>query len=159
MRLPATPGQGLVSVVVGDPSPLLAEGPGCGSPPLLAGVRWWWWCVVPRHSWLRVLVAVLRPSWQGSAGRGGGGGFHVLCVFVPRCLCVVPLSLCVLCVCGVCVRGGVGGVVWVCLPRALVCMRPCVSCFGGLWLLVPASLGWGLLLGFMWVWCRRTRSQ
>ena len=27
-------------------SPLLAEGPGCGSPPLLAWVRWRRWCVV-----------------------------------------------------------------------------------------------------------------
>ena len=35
----------LVCAVVG-PSPLLAEGPGCGSPPLLAGVRWRWCCVV-----------------------------------------------------------------------------------------------------------------
>ena len=87
----------LVCVVVG-PSPLLAEGPecdsppllagfrcrwwwvfprlswlrgpGCGSPPLLAGVRWWWWGVVPRQSWLRVLVAVPRHSWLGSVGCG-----------------------------------------------------------------------------------------
>ena len=32
----------LVCAVVG-PSPLLAEVPVCGSPPLLAGVRRWWW--------------------------------------------------------------------------------------------------------------------
>ena len=30
----------------GCSSPLLDEGPGCGSPPLLAGVRWRRWCVV-----------------------------------------------------------------------------------------------------------------
>ena len=30
----------------GHSSPLLAEGPGCGSPPLLAGVRWRRWCMV-----------------------------------------------------------------------------------------------------------------
>ena len=30
----------------GRSSPLLAEGPGCGSPPLMAGVRWRRWCVV-----------------------------------------------------------------------------------------------------------------
>ena len=30
----------------GRSSPLLAEGPGCRSPPLLAGVRWRRWCVV-----------------------------------------------------------------------------------------------------------------
>ena len=71
--LPATPSWVLPPVVVGVPghswlrlpgalprhswlgfavggggcsSPLLAEGPGCGSPPHLAGVRWRWWCVV-----------------------------------------------------------------------------------------------------------------
>ena len=71
--LAATPGWVLLPVVVGVPrhawlrvpgavprhswlgfavgaggcsSPLLAEGPGCGSPPLLAGVRWRRWCVV-----------------------------------------------------------------------------------------------------------------
>ena len=49
----------------GCSSPLLAEGPGCGSPPLLAGVGWRWWCVVPTHSWLRVLVAVPCHSWLG----------------------------------------------------------------------------------------------
>ena len=73
MLLAATPGWFLLPVVVGVPrhswlrvpgavprhswlcfavggggcsSPLLAEGPGCGSPPLLAGVRWRRWCVV-----------------------------------------------------------------------------------------------------------------
>ena len=73
MPLPATPGWVSLPVVVGVPrhswlrvpgavprnswlgfavggggcsSPLLAEGPGCGSPPLLAGVRWRRWCVV-----------------------------------------------------------------------------------------------------------------
>ena len=39
MRSPATPGSGaLLVLLVGGPSPFLAEGPGCGSPPLLAGV-------------------------------------------------------------------------------------------------------------------------
>ena len=85
----------------GCSSPLLAEGPGCGSPPLLAGVRWrrwcfvcgvwcvvcgvwfvavgcWWgcgWCVVwlvPRHSWRRFLCATPRHSWLGFAAGGGG---------------------------------------------------------------------------------------
>ena len=73
MLLPATPGCVSLPVAVGVPrhswlrvpgavprhswlgfavggggcsSPLLAEGPGCGSPPLLAGVRWRRWCVV-----------------------------------------------------------------------------------------------------------------
>ena len=75
MRFLATPGWGPLSVVVGVSSPILAEDPGCGSSPLLSGVRWWWWCVVPRQTWLRVLlVAVPRHSWLGPAGRGGGGG-------------------------------------------------------------------------------------
>ena len=41
--LPASSGWGPLPVVVGGPSPLLAEDPGCGSPPLLAWVRWWCW--------------------------------------------------------------------------------------------------------------------
>ena len=49
----------------GCSSPLLAEGPGCGSRQILAGVRWWLWCVVACHSWLRVPVAVPRHSWRG----------------------------------------------------------------------------------------------
>ena len=57
--------------VVGGASQLLAEGPGCGSPPLLAGIRRLSWWLVPRHSWLRVLVAVPRLSWLGAAARGG----------------------------------------------------------------------------------------
>ena len=101
MGFPASP-DWRAPVVVGGPSPLLAEGPWCGSRPFLAGgrCRWWlvfprhswlrapgavpghswlgplWcWCVVPGHSWLRVvLVAVPRHSWLGSAGRSGGGG-------------------------------------------------------------------------------------
>ena len=76
----------------------------------------------------------------------------MLCVFVARRVCLVPVLLCVLCVCGVCVGGGVGGVMWVCLLRVLVCVRVRVLCVGGLWLLVLASLGWGLLLVFVWVW-------
>ena len=126
MQFSATPGGVALSVVVDVPSPLLAEGPGCGSPPLLAGVRWWSWCVVHRHSWLRVLVAVPRHSWIGSAG---SVGCFVGVRGVPCCVClwrgrlrVVFVLLCVFCVFGVCVGGGV---VWMCLPRALVCVRAC----------------------------------
>ena len=78
-RLPATPGWGPLAVVLCGPLPFLAAGPGRGSPPLLAGVRWRWWCGVwslatpgcgslyrfPRHSWLRVPGAVLCHSWLG----------------------------------------------------------------------------------------------
>ena len=38
MRFPATPGWGLLAVVVCGPVPFLAAGLGCGSPPLLAWV-------------------------------------------------------------------------------------------------------------------------
>ena len=65
MRFPATAGSGSLMMVQGGPSPLLAEGPGLGSPPLLSGVRrprWWWWLVL----------------------LGLGGGFPVLFVFVAR---------------------------------------------------------------------------
>ena len=37
--VPATPRRGPLVMVAGGPSPILAEGPRCGSPPLLAGVR------------------------------------------------------------------------------------------------------------------------
>ena len=70
VRFTATSGWGLLPVVVVGPSPLLAEDPGCGSPPLLAGVRCRWWWVVLLHSWLRVRGAFPRHSWLGSAGGG-----------------------------------------------------------------------------------------
>ena len=76
----------------------------------------------------------------------------MLCLFVAWRGCVVPLLLPVLCVCGVCVGGSGGAVVWVCLPRVLVCVPVCVWCVGGLCLLVLVSLGSGLLLMFVWVW-------
>ena len=108
MQFLATSGWGPLLVVLCGPSPLLAEGrPGCDCLPLLAGARW------PRRWW-----------WPVSVGLGGG--FPVLRVFLARCVCVVPVLLCVLCVCGVCVGGGVGGVVWVCLPSVLVCVCVCV---------------------------------
>ena len=71
----------------GRSSPLLAEGPGRGSPPTWLGSAggggvWWGcgWCVVwlvPRHSWGRFLCAVPRHSWLGPAG--GGGAWCVVC--------------------------------------------------------------------------------
>ena len=177
MRFPATCGWGPALVAVGGPSPLvaegplsvvvgvpfalLAEGPGCCSSPLLAWVCWWWWCVVPRLSWLRVvLLAVPSHSWLGPAGRGGGGGpfpwgwvgaSRVVCVY-GAAVCVVPPLFCVSCICDFSVGGGVGGVVWVCLPRVLVCVRVWVWCVRGLWLLVLDFLSWGLLLFLVCMW-------
>ena len=49
-------------VVVVGPLPLLAEGFGCGAPPLLAGVRRRVRWLVPRHSWLRA-VGVVPSTW------------------------------------------------------------------------------------------------
>ena len=128
MQFPATPGWGPPAVVV------------CG----------------PLHSWLRVLVAAPRHSWFGSAVCGGvfrGWGipcfvclWSVLLRVWPCsgvfCVFVVSLLLVVWC----------GGVALVCLPRALVCVVACAWCAGGLWLVVPASLGWGSRLVFVWVW-------
>ena len=57
---------------MGGPSPILAEGPGCISPPFLAGVSGLWLWKVPRHSWLRVLAVFICHSWLDlAAGRGG----------------------------------------------------------------------------------------
>ena len=162
MRFLATPGWGPLSVVVGVSSPLLAEDPGCGSSPLLSGVRWWWWCVVPRQTWLRVLlVAVPRHSWLGPAGRGGGGGpfpwvwmggfpcceclWRGACAWGP-CFCVFGFFVVSVLV-----------VVWVvwggCVFRVCWCACVCVcgvSVVCGC--LSSPSLGWGLLLVFVWVW-------
>ena len=98
----------------GRSSPLLAEGPARGSPPLLAGVRWRR-CVVwsvPRHSWRRFLRATPRHSWLGF---GAGGG-----VWSPASPGCGPLAAVV---CGVwCVVCGV----W-----CVVCGVWCVVCGGG----------------------------
>ena len=128
--VPASPGWAPLVVVVCGPSPLLAAGPGCGSPPLLAWVRRLRWAV----SWGRGVSRVVCVCGVGS--RAWRSCFFVFCVFVVSVLLV----------------GWRGGVVWLCLPRALVCVLACAWCVGGLWLLVPASLGWGLRLLFVWVW-------
>ena len=126
----------------GRSSPLLAEGPGRGFPPLLAGVRWRRWCVV--GSWLVCGVfgpspllaevpvcysppllagfrclwwcAVPRHSWLGPAG--GGGAWRVVC----GVWCVV---------CG-------GGVWWVCGWCGWSLATP----GGGSCVLLPATPGW-----------------
>ena len=126
----------------GRSSPLLAEGPGRGFPPLLAGVRWRRWCVV--GLWLvcgvfgpspllaevpvcysppllagfrcRWWCAVPRHSWLGPAG--GGGAWRVVC----GVWCVV---------CG-------GGVWWVCGWCGWSLATP----GGGSCVLLPATPGW-----------------
>ena len=100
MRFPSTLGWGPLVVVVGGPTPLLAAGPGCGSPPLLAGVRCRWWLVIPRHSWRRIPVAVPDHSWLSSAGCGGGGcRFRWGRVAVSRVVCVRGAGGCAWCSC------------------------------------------------------------
>ena len=118
MRFLATRGSGLLVMVVGGPSPLLAEGPG--------------W-VFPRHSWLRALGAVPRHSWLGFTGRGAGGppfpwgwvGGFPCCVCLWRGACAWYLCLCVFCVFVVSVLVAVR----LCLPRVFVCACVCVVCW------------------------------
>ena len=124
----------------GRSSPLLAEGPGRGSPPLLAGVRWRRRCVV--GLWLvcgvvgpspllaefpvcysppllagfrcRWWCAVSRHSWLGPAG--GGGAWCVVCGVRRWCV------------------GGVVGGVW--------CGWSLATPGGGSCVLLPATPGW-----------------
>ena len=136
----------------GRSSPLLAEVPGRGSPPLLAGFRcrrwcvvcgvwcvacgvrrWrvWWvcgWCVVwlvPRHSWRRFPCATPRDSWLGFAA-GGGVGLPATPGWGPQVVVVCFAGggvLCCVCLCSV----------WVCAVAVLCCvLRVCGVCvFGG----------------------------
>ena len=114
--LPATPGWVSLPVVVGVPrhsllrvpdavprhswlgfavsgggrsSPLLAGGPGCGSPPLLAGVRWRRWCDVS-GVWCVVcgvrrwsVGGVVAAVWCGWSLTTPGGGSCVLLAATP----------------------------------------------------------------------------
>ena len=106
------------------------------------GVRWWRWWVGPCHSWLRVQGAVPRHSWLGSAGRVGGcfrvWGFPVLCVLVARCVRMVSVLMCLVCVRGVCVGGGAS----VGVPSACVCVCVCVC----------VVCCWGVVAGPCFLW-------
>ena len=109
---------------MGVPSPLLAEGPGCGLPPLLAGgsagVGGGW-------SWVRLPAT---PGWGLPAAvvaafpRGWVGGF-------PCCVCLWR---------GTCwrVRCVFVVVVWVWVCRWCVLVR--------VWRVAVGFPGWGLLL-------------
>ena len=141
----------LVAVVVG-PLPLLAVGLGCGSAPLLAGVRrlrlwlfpcsWVWgfsWCVC---------------LWRGAFARGVCAGVCVVCSW--RWLGCG----CVLCVCGcvcVCVRVWcvpLGFLGWG-LPLVWVSVRPVYVVVGPSQILaeVPGCVSPPFLVGFRcWWW-------
>ena len=109
VRFPATPGWGLLAVVVRGvwcvvcgggvlaglwvvcgvvgPSPLLAKVPVCYSPPLLAGFRCRWWWAVPATPGWGPLAAVVCGVWRWCVGCWSlatpGGGFCVLLPATP----------------------------------------------------------------------------
>ena len=156
VRFPATPGWGLLAVVVRGvwcvvcgggvlaglwvvcgvvgPSPLLAEVPVCYSPPLLAGFRCRWWWAVPATPGWGPLAAVVCGVWRWCVGcwslaTPGGGS----CVLLPA----TPGWISLLVVVGGPRHswlGSVGGGVW----RG----RSLATPGGGSCVLLPATPGW-----------------
>ena len=100
----------------------------CGSLRLVAGACRLRWGVL----WVGVSLVL-------SVCRACGCARWPCCVV--RCVFVVSALLVVWC----------GGVAWVCLSRALVCVVACVWFAGGPWFVVPASFNL-LQLVFVWVW-------
>ena len=179
VRFPATPGWGLLAVVVRGvwcvvcgggvlaglwvvcgvvgPSPLLAEVPVCYSPPLLAGFRCRWWWAVPATPGWGPLAAVVCGVWRWCVGgwslaTPGGGS----CVLLPA----TPGWVSLLVVVGGLRHswlGSIGGGVW----RG----RSLATPGGGSCVLLPATPGWvsvpvvvcgppPLLAGVRWRrWC------
>ena len=96
LRGPASPGWGPPPGAVVRPSPLLAEGRGRSSPPLLAGVYWlWWWGPWVPFTLVLVCVCVLCGAscwcgWRWGVVRG------VAAVCVRVCACGVWLVGCVI---------------------------------------------------------------
>ena len=122
------------AVVVG-PLPLLAEGSGGGAPPLLAGVNRRVLWLVPCHSWPRAVGVVPRHSWLGFTGCCGGGPLAT-----PGCGARAALLFGLgVCVCCVALRVGVGGV-WGLCAVWLPCVCVCVRTVCGLW--GVSYLGW-----------------
>ena len=141
-------------------SPLLAEGPGRGPPPFLAGVRWRWWCVVCGGGvwvglWLVCgvvgpspllaevpvcysppLLAGFRCRWWWAFLATPGGGSRARFPATPGWISLSAVVCGVWCVvCGVrrwCV-GGVVAVVW--------CGWSLATPGGGSCVLLPATPG------------------
>ena len=116
----------------GRSSPLLAEGPGCGSPPVLPGVRWRRWCVVC-GVWCVVcgvrrwcIGGAVAGVWCGWSLATPGGGSCVLLSATPGW---GPLAA-VVC-------GGVVAGVW--------CGWSLASAGGGSCVLLSATPGWASL--------------
>ena len=142
-------------------SPLLAEGPRCGSPQLLAGVRWRRWCVVCDSGvlvglWLGCgvvgpspllakvpvcypppLLAGFRCRWWWAFLATPGEGSRAMFPATPGWVSLSAVVCGVWCVvCGVrrwCV-GGVGAGVW--------CGWSLPTPGGGSCVLLPATPGW-----------------
>ena len=120
----------------GCSSPLLAEGPGCGSPPLLAGVRWRRWCVVC-GVWCVVcgvrrwcVGGVVAGVWCGWSLATPGGGS---CVLLPATSGWVSLPVVV----------SVSRHSWLRVPGA-VPRHSWLGSAGGGGVRLPATPGWGL---------------
>ena len=143
LRFSATPGWGLPSaVVLGGPSPLLAEGPVS---------------VFLRHSRPWVSGAVPRLSWLGSAGCGGGcfrgvgwGVSRVVCACgaaPARGVCAGVCGLCSWCLCWW--WCGCGCAFRVCLCVCVcVCVCACVVCWWRV-VVVPCFPRLGLFLALV----------
>ena len=127
--LPATPGWVSLPVVVGGPRHSWLRSPGGGG--VWWGCGWCVVCLVPRHSWRRILCAIPRHSWLGFAACGGvrfpaTPGWGLLAAVVRGVWCVV---------CGV----------WC---AAVVCWWGCgcgwslATPGGGSCVLLPATPGW-----------------
>ena len=72
VRFPATPGWGLLAVVVRGVWCVVC-GVWCAAVVCWRGCGWCVVWLVPRHSWRRFLCATPRHSWLGFAAGGGGG--------------------------------------------------------------------------------------
>ena len=145
----------------GRSSPLLAEGPGCGHPPLLAGIRWRRWCVVCGGDvlvglWLVCgvvgpspllaevpvcysppLLAGFRCRWWWAFLATPGGGSRARFPATPGWVSLSAVVCGVWCVVFGVQRWCVGGVV-----AGVWCGWSLATPGGGSCVLLPATPGW-----------------